>query len=87
MSPKSKNELVKLKMRKKRRPYPPKHREKLAQKALDNRPWQHATGPRTTAGKAASSQNALKSGLHTATLRKLKRLLRQLSATAPPPGP
>src|SRR4051812_31726613 len=32
-------------------------RERLRQAALANRPWDHATGPRTPAGKARSAAN------------------------------
>ncbi len=62
-------------MRKKRRAYPPKHRALLAQKARENKPWEASTGPRTDAGKAAVSQNAITSGLHTAEIRNLRNAL------------
>lgn len=38
------------------------------------RPWEHATGPRTEAGKAIVAQNAWKGG-HRAQVRELRRAL------------
>lgn len=37
-------------------------RRRLREAAQRNRPWEHATGPRTPQGKARSSQNARKHG-------------------------
>jgi len=49
----------------------------LAQKARKNKPWEQSTGPTTPTGKACSARNAKKSGLHTAEIKRLKKLLRQ----------
>jgi len=50
------------------------------------RPWAHSTGPRTEAGKARSSRNALKHGLRRAGViaaqRELARAIRVLDAAA-----
>lgn len=48
--------------RKKRKGLTPEGREALRQAALTNRPWEHSTGPRTAAGKAASRWNAHQHG-------------------------
>lgn len=72
-----KNELAKPESKKKRRPYPPKHREVLRRAARKRKPWKNSTGPRTESGKAASSQNALKDGMHTHDMAALRRVLRK----------
>ncbi|MBL4805620.1 MAG: hypothetical protein JKY71_12255, partial [Alphaproteobacteria bacterium] len=66
------------KTRKKRRPYPPKHREHLAQKAREHKPWTASTGPKTSQGKAASARNATKHGLYGEDATTLKRRLARL---------
>lgn len=43
--------------RTKRKGLTPEGRERLRQAALANRPWEHATGPRTAEGKARSARN------------------------------
>jgi hypothetical protein len=43
--------------RSKRRGLTPEGRERLRRAALAHRPWEHATGPRTAAGKARSAAN------------------------------
>ena len=43
--------------RRKRGPLTPEGRERLRQAALANRPWEHATGPRTAEGKARAAAN------------------------------
>lgn len=50
-------------------------RERAAKKAREIKPWKHTTGPKTKEGKAASSQNALKSGLHTQEMNELRKVL------------
>lgn len=53
--------------------------ERRAEKARvinDNKPWRCATGPKTLQGKAVSCQNALKHGLCTRSVKRLKQLLR-----------
>jgi len=59
----------------KRRPWPEKRRQKQAETCRKTKPWKHTTGPKTRTGKATSSQNALKSGLHTAEMRALRKAL------------
>ena len=41
----------------KRQGFTPEGRERLRRAALAHRPWEHATGPRTAAGKARSAAN------------------------------
>lgn len=41
------------------------------------KPWLHSTGPTTEEGKAVSSRNALKTGLHSEAGKELRRLLAQ----------
>jgi hypothetical protein len=41
----------------KRGPFTAEGRERLRRAALANRPWEHATGPRTPAGKSRAAQN------------------------------
>jgi hypothetical protein len=43
--------------RMKRGPVTPEGRQRLREAALRNRPWDHATGPRTPAGKAQAAKN------------------------------
>jgi hypothetical protein len=69
------NELAKPKTRKKRRPYPPCYRRAQAERIRATRPWEHATGPRTDAGKKTASLNATTHGLRTAQTVELRRLL------------
>lgn len=38
----------------------PEGRQRLREAALKGRPWEHATGPRTAAGKAKSAANGLR---------------------------
>ena len=40
------------------------------------KPWESSTGPRSAAGKAQSSQNAMKHGLRSAEERELLQMLR-----------
>jgi hypothetical protein len=46
--------------RARRGPLSAEGRERLRQAALRNRPWEHATGPRSPAGRAQSIVNAKK---------------------------
>ena len=46
--------------RQKRGPLTPKGREKLRQTALNNRPWEKSTGPKTAEGKRRSAANGAK---------------------------
>jgi hypothetical protein len=43
--------------RQKRKGFTPEGRERLHRAALENRPWLHATGPRTQQGKARAAAN------------------------------
>lgn len=43
--------------RAKRGPLSAETKQKLSEAAKQHRPWEHATGPRTSRGKAASAQN------------------------------
>lgn len=61
----------------KRRAYPPKYRAERAELILKTRPFDRACGPRTAAGKAKSSRNALKHGLRSEIVRELRRILAQ----------
>lgn len=84
----------------KRRAWPAKRREKQAENCRKTAPSAHATGPKTAAGKAAASQNALKHGYYRAEnlkrMEKLRALLREHRAhlqsipeyytPLPPPG-
>lgn len=45
-----------------RRQWSEKRRKEQAERCRQNKPWQHATGPKTAAGKARSSMNAYKGG-------------------------
>jgi hypothetical protein len=56
----------------KRRPLTEEGRERLRAAARRNRPWERSTGPRTDAGKAAASKNALKHGRETAAVREFR---------------
>jgi len=57
------------------RNWTPEERAKHAAAMRKWKPWEKSTGPKTEAGKAASSQNALTRGLHTAELKRLRKLL------------
>jgi len=61
----------------KRRPWPDKRRAQQAKNCQKTRPERFATGPKTTKGKAASSQNAYKHGLKSSEILKLKKLVKQ----------
>lgn len=53
-----------------------KRKKRQACNARRNKPWQSSTGPRTEDGKKAVSQNALKHGLDSAAIKKLRAVLR-----------
>ena len=63
---------------KKRRPWPPQRRAAQAARIRVNRPWDHTTGPRTDAGKAAVAGNAFRHGLRAAETIELHRTLRRV---------
>jgi len=70
------NEMTNENKPKKRRAYPDKYRQERARLIRKTRPWKRASGPKTKAGKAASSRNALKHGLRSAEINHLRALLR-----------
>ena len=57
------------------RGWPPARRKAQAANARKTKPWQHATGPRTEAGKDRSSLNSTKHGRNSAAARDLRALL------------
>lgn len=64
----------------KRRAWPAKRRAAQARRCSDSKPWEHNTGPKTEAGKARASQNALKTGYYSADMAELRRVLRTQKA-------
>ena len=57
-------------------------RERLRQAALRGKPWEHATGPRTTEGKAKAARNGKARQLGPVSVRELRVDLRALRALA-----
>lgn len=51
-------------------------RRKQAQRMKEQQIWQYATGPKTSAGKARSAQNAYKHGAYTKAAKNLRSFLR-----------
>ena len=47
-------------------------------RAIRNKPWQHATGPKTSEGKRISSMNAYKHGAYTCHAREERKNIRAL---------
>jgi hypothetical protein len=64
----------------KRRGLTPEGRERLRQSALANRPWEHATGPRTAAGKSQAARNGKVRQKGAQSVREVKALLGGLDA-------
>jgi hypothetical protein len=62
--------------RARRGPLTPGGREALRRAALDNRPWEHSTGPRTPAGRAQSALNGKKRQLGPLSVREVRAELR-----------
>ncbi len=54
----------------------PERRRLQAERIRQRKPWLHSTGPRTAAGKAVSSRNALVHGMRSRARRVLCYLLR-----------
>ncbi|MGH1397629.1 MAG: hypothetical protein ACRBCT_00240 [Alphaproteobacteria bacterium] len=50
-------------------------RRKQAEAIRRHRPWEKSTGPKSQAGKAVSSQNALKHGLYGVNAKSIEALL------------
>ena len=63
-------------MKRKTKGWSDERRARQAQICRQTKPERFATGPKTAEGKAASSQNALKHGLRSAEVLKLRKLLR-----------
>jgi hypothetical protein len=58
------------------RGWPPARRAAQAARCRATRPWRHATGPRTAAGKAICARNGYKHGFRSAAYTQLTALLR-----------
>ncbi|MGZ9096928.1 MAG: hypothetical protein ACXW30_01360 [Micavibrio sp.] len=56
--------------------WPPERRARQAELMRSRAPWKKSTGPRSVAGKAASSMNAMRHGLRSAGYRELCAALR-----------
>ena len=54
-------------------------REASRERILRVKPWLRSTGPRTAAGKARSSRNALQHGFYGAEGREARRLIQTLA--------
>jgi hypothetical protein len=50
----------------------PEGRQRLREAALRNRPWDHATGPRTPAGKAQAAKNGKKRQVGPRSIREIR---------------
>lgn len=61
------------------RHWTPEQRQQQAERVRLSRPWERSTGPRSAAGKQASSRNAYKGGLRP-QLRQFSRTLADLVA-------
>ena len=53
----------------------PERRKKQAESIRKWKPWEKSTGPKTEAGKKASSQNAYKHGLRSSANRAMETLM------------
>ena len=54
-----------------------KQRKAQAESIRRSRPWDKSTGPRTTEGKAKTSQNALKHGVRSKVVKKYRQIVRE----------
>tara|TARA_B100002003_G_scaffold38246_1_gene33828 strand:+ start:46 stop:267 length:222 start_codon:yes stop_codon:yes gene_type:complete len=63
-------------MRVKTKGWSEERRQKQAENIHKTRPWEQASGPKSTEGKNISAQNAFKHGLCSETVRELKALLK-----------
>jgi hypothetical protein len=66
----------------KRGPLTPQGRERLRQAALAKRPWQHATGPRTAAGKVKAAINGKRRQTSEHSVREVRRSLGEFTNLA-----
>jgi hypothetical protein len=57
------------------RRWTPEARKKQSGLSQQQKPWLHATGPRTAAGKARSSRNAVKHGFYTGKYLEFQKVL------------
>ncbi len=63
-------------MKKNTKGWSAERRAKQAENIQKTKPWTKITGSKSAAGKEISAQNALKSGMHTAPMRRLSKLLK-----------
>lgn len=63
-----------------RGPLTPAGRERLGASARAHRPWDHATGPRSAAGKARSAANGTHAQKHAVSTRQVERDLAAIRA-------
>jgi len=63
----------------KRKGLSPEGREQLRQAALRNKPWRHATGPRTPEGKAKAAANGRRRQYGPVSVRELRAQLAKLA--------
>ncbi|MBX2834485.1 MAG: hypothetical protein KTR28_05900 [Micavibrio sp.] len=75
MCKKMTNELANSKNQAKRRAWPEKRRQMQAKINNKTRPWEKSTGPKSDAGKAKSSANALKHGARSTAFINLRKAL------------
>jgi hypothetical protein len=54
-------------------------REATRETDIQQRPWQHSTGPQSETGKAIVTQNALKHGLRAKKIRELQSQIAQMN--------
>ena len=54
-----------------------RQRKAQAEAIRRSRPWEKSTGPRTTAGKAKASQNALRHGVRSQVVKEYRRVVRE----------
>lgn len=59
----------------------PERSQKQSERIRTWKPWEKSTGPKTEAGKAKASQNALKHGLRSGEMQELHNLLTQFQRT------
>jgi hypothetical protein len=64
--------------RTRRGPLTAEGRENLRHAALNNRPWEHSTGPRTPAGKAQATRNGKKRQLGPQSVREVRAELKEV---------